>query len=432
MKFDCIVVGGGVAGLTCALKCAEEGLRTAVVSSGMNALHFSSGSIDVLGFGGDKKIVYDPFDDLHEFIKEHPGHPYSKCGGVESIENAIRFFREKIRENGPDLFYNGRRNHFSVTALGTLKPTYLSQKSVFNEKLKEVFSRKPKIALLTFEGFRDFYPALAAANHKRTPMIRDCELVTGSVALPESVTTRKNPHEFRSIDICRLFDSERGIETIAGRIRDAAAGAEIVGIPAILGILHYDRIHHRLEELTGALIYEIPTLPPSILGMRLDNALKEKYAELGGLLIAGDEVAGGEFEGGRLASIRTRNYGSEEIKADCFVLATGSYFSRGITSKFDDMKETVFNFQLEYELPRNKWRRSGFFDPKSHPFLEYGVKTNDLLNPFTQSGTCVENVFCAGAILAHYNPVREGSGSGVAISAAVAAASRIASHCRRG
>lgn len=429
MKFDCIVIGGGVAGLTCAIKCSSAGLRTAVISAGMNALHFSSGSIDVLGFDHQRKVVYHPFDAIKDFIEHHPQHPFARCG-VEFIEQAMYWFQEIIGSTGPELYRNDRQNHFSVTALGTLKPTYLSQKSVFNEQLKQVFAQKPKIALLTIDGFRDFYPSLAAANHQRAPLIRDCKLVTGTLNLSEWETTTKNPHELRSIDLCRIFDTNPRLTLIADEILRLAQGAKIVGIPAILGIQHYAEIHRTLEQLTGCLIYEIPTLPPSILGLRLDNALKEKLADLGGIFIAGDQVEGGEQQGGQLISIRTKNYGNTALKAAAYLLATGSYFSGGISTVYNQMKEPIFNLALDCQYPRNKWYAPQFLDQAGHPFLEFGVRTDENFHPFDVCGRVLENVFCAGAVLSGYNPVKEGSGSGTAISTALFAADQIISHIK--
>ena len=48
MKFDVIIIGGGLSGLTAGIALAEAGKEVALVSAGQNSLHFGSGSFDLL------------------------------------------------------------------------------------------------------------------------------------------------------------------------------------------------------------------------------------------------------------------------------------------------------------------------------------------------------------------------------------------------
>ncbi len=429
MNYDCIIIGGGIAGLTAGIKCVNEGLSCAIISSGMSALHFSSGSIDMLGYTDDGDVVYEPHEFINKFINSHKNHPYAKCGS-DLVAESLHFFQEQVANRNVQFYHNNGNNHFHVTALGTLKPTYLSQRSVFNEKIRDGFANKPSIAIINFEGFRDFHPELAASNLKKNRLFKDFEIFAKTIQLSEFNNTSKNPHEFRSIDIARILEKDENIELIAAQIKKAAGNALFAGIPALLGIHDSGKVHQKLEELTGLIIYEIPTLPPSILGMRIDDALKTLFADAGGIFIAGDKVISGEIKNNTLTHIHTQNYGNAHLSANHYILSTGSFFSGGMVSEFDAIHEPVFGLQLDYPGGRSNWYSQNFFDRKSHPFLHYGVNTDEYLRPYDKNGTLIQNMYCTGAILAHYNPIKEGSGSGVAISTAYYAARQIIDKCR--
>lgn len=429
MRYDCIIIGAGVAGLTAGIRCAKEGLHTAIISSGMSALHFSSGSIDLLGYR-DNTVVYKPFEAIDQLTGTIAQHPYTKCGKPLIIE-ALLFFKQECELQGLFLFDNGNLNHFHVTTLGTLKPTYFSQRSVFNEEVYSRFKAMKKIVIINFEGYRDFHPQLAAAQLSKHALFANCDIVAKQIEMPQLQDDGKHPHEFRSVDIARIFEKEDNIEKIADVIRLAADDADFVVMPAVMGITNFNQIHNKLQSRTRLLVYEVPTLPPSILGMRIDNALKSRFAELGGVYIAGDKVVRADITDDVVNAIYTNSHPENPMEAQCYILSTGSFFSGGLVSEFNNMYEPIFKLKLHHEPERNKWYNQNFFHRDSHGFLQYGVLTDESLHPYDSNNNIIQNLYCSGAIMAHYNPIKEGCGSGVAISTGYKAAGQIVNLLKR-
>ena len=424
MIYDCIIIGGGISGLTCGIKCAESGLSCVIISSGMSALHFASGSIDVFGYDEQRKHIDAPFDYIESFAETRPDHPYAKCG-LDNIKEALFFFKDSLAAEGVDLYHNEYKNHFHFSTLGVLIPSFFSQRSVYNEKIYNVFEKKSKLAVLNFDGYRDFYPEVTIANIKKNPLFKDMDFVTGDLLFPDYGSAGRNPFEYRSVDIARIFDTLSNLENIAEQILNIANDADIVCLPAFIGINNFKKHHEVLQVLTGKLIYEIPTLPPSLLGMRLDNALKARFAALGGILIAGDRVNGAVFKDGMVDHVSTENRREAVLKARSYVLAAGSFFSCGLVSDSASIREPIFNLKINYPDNRKDWSSKTLFDKVSHKFMEFGVETNGMLNPFNAEGNVIPNLFCTGAILPHYNPVKDACGGGVAVSTGYYAAKNI-------
>src|SRR6266536_2408646 len=78
---------------------------------------------------------------------------------------------------------------------------------------------------------------------------------------------------------------------------------EIVGFPAVLGLEHPREVWHELETNLGRPVFEVPTLPPSVQGLRLFDTMTTALRREGGRLVVGSAVAGAESGGNRLESV---------------------------------------------------------------------------------------------------------------------------------
>ncbi|NEX90536.1 glycerol-3-phosphate dehydrogenase subunit GlpB [Aeromonas rivipollensis] len=421
MKFDTIVIGGGMAGLSAALRLAEAGQKTLLMASGQSALHFSSGSVDLLESEGDPRAA------LPAFMAAHPDHPYSKVG-LTNIEASLADLQRHCHEQGLPLFRQ-ERNHQRLTPIGTLKSTWLSPETC----ACVTEAPAPDVLLLaTIEGFRDFHPALAAANLATHARFAHCRILTGEIRLPQLAAFSRNPHEFRSADIARLFDKQQHDrqDLLTDLAREIGRMVQECGEPSCRHIvlpacLSLGLVGPRLAELearTGCTIKEVATMPPSLIGMRMQEALKRRFLALGGTFLTSERVLGARYDGDRVIGVHSQNGDDQLFEADHFVLASGSFFSRGLESRLGGIREPIFDADVLSLPERDAWAGRRLFD--HHPFMGFGVKTDDQLRVL-RGGKPLANLYGAGSVLAHYDPVREGSGSGVAVATGWQAASHI-------
>ncbi|WP_421246564.1 glycerol-3-phosphate dehydrogenase subunit GlpB [Aeromonas sanarellii] len=417
MKFDSIVIGGGMAGLSAALRLAEAGQKTLLMASGQSALHFSSGSVDLLESEGDPRAA------LPDFMATHPDHPYSKVG-LANILASLDALQRQCAEEGLTLIRQ-ERNHQRLTPIGTLKSTWLSPETC------ACLTEAPTpgaLLLATLAGFRDFHPALAAANLATHARFAHSRILTGEIRLPQLAEFSRNPHEFRSADIARLLD--RQPELLADLAREISRmviecgepGCRHIVLPACLSLGLVGPRLAELEKRTGCTIQEVATMPPSLIGMRMQEALKRRFMALGGTFLTSERVLGARYQGDRVLGVHSQNGDDQLFEADHFVLASGSFFSRGLESRLGGIREPIFDADVLSLSERDAWAGRRLFD--HHPFMGFGVKTDDQLRVL-RGGKPLANLFGAGSVLAHYDPIKEGSGSGVAVATGWQAAGHI-------
>jgi glycerol-3-phosphate dehydrogenase subunit B len=177
-----------------------------------------------------------------------------------------------------------------------------------------------------------------------------------------------------------------------------------------------------LRARIGRPVYQLPTLPPSVLGMRLYNALRQRLSRLGGIYMPGDRVLKADFDGRRITGIYTRNHTDMALQARQVVLASGSFFSNGLVAARDRIYEPVFGLDVWSPEDRNDWSQTDFFDPQ--PYLQFGVKTDNDMRALMNDRP-LDNLYAIGAVLGGYNPLQQGCGAGVSLISALHVAHRI-------
>ena len=423
MRYDSIIIGGGLAGLTSAIRCAEAGLKTAVISFGESSLTFASGAIDILGYHSDGSVVQSPFPAVAKLAESNPNHPYSKVG-VDTLKQGLHRFCHHLDVAGVPMASQSEDNHWRTTALGSLRPAWLYQPGMMPLPIKQPAKGIQRIAIVNIAGFRDFQPSLAVAGLKQHPAFQQARITSKTITARELGLETRNPFELRSIELARALNHADNFQRLTNALGGAAGSSDLLIIPAVLeDSLGRSRIPE-LSQKIGCQIMEVASLPPSLPGLRIANALKRQFNKLGGMLIEGDLVEKGNFDNGRLVSIETHYNKDLPLYADHFVLASGSFFSKGLLSKQNRIIEPTFDLDVEAPSDRSLWASGKFLDSKAHHFIEYGVSCNQQLQP-TRQGLPIENMYCVGSVLAGFNPVAEGSAGGVSIATGFHAAEQI-------
>ena len=282
MKFDSLIIGGGLAGLVCGIRCAQAGLKTGIVSRGESGLAFASGTIDVLGIDVDGQILEDPFTGIEQLIKEKPDHPYAKLG-VASVIAALEWFKQlsATMEMPYQPLMEGA-NHQRFTALGALRPTYLAPVSMAKLPVLQTAGSIKRIAVINVEGFRDFQPDLAAGNLRMQPEFSQVDIISRTIKLPSRILNNRDPNIMRSVELSRQLDNDLAISILAKEIKTAVGEADLIMIPSVLSMDHGIERARQLSEMTGYKVCELATLPPSLPGLRLSNRLHRRFNRLGG------------------------------------------------------------------------------------------------------------------------------------------------------
>jgi glycerol-3-phosphate dehydrogenase subunit B len=382
---DVVVIGVGLAGLTAAVRLAEGGARVLVLAKGVGATHLGPCTIDVLGYTPER--VDRPGEALASLA---PEHPYSLVGR-EAVDAAVAWFKERLPYAGGLDF-----NMLLPTAVGALKPSAVVPESMAAGDVRgESFS----VCVVGLRALKDFHAPLLADNLGRAGV--DAR----SVELDLSPERRA---DVNALGFARAFDDPAFRAEVAAQLSARLGAAERVAFPAVLGVR--GGAWGELQERLAREVFEVPTLPPSVPGMRVFAVLRERLRQAGGRLILNAVVVGAAREGARVRSVRAR-VGLREVAhaADWFVLATGGFASGGLALDSSwRARETALGLPVAGIPDGDRFLPDYFAD---HPIARAGVAVDGSLRP-----QGLENVLVAGASLAGAVPWREKSGDGISLS----------------
>jgi glycerol-3-phosphate dehydrogenase subunit B len=413
--YDAVVIGAGLAGLTAALRLAEAGQRVAVLAKGVGATHLSPATIDVLGY--DDGVVASPAQALPGFADAHIEHPYGRLS-VELLRGALAWFQDRLDGHG---YCGGLDENLLVpTAVGVAKPTALVPETMAAADLR----KGGRFVFVGLRGLKDFYPAFLAGNVAQAGLPGGVSVATRAIelVLPHGVQ-----RDLGSLGFARRFEDAGFRATVVAELKPHLVPGESVGFPAVLGVGRVREVRQELQEGLGHPVFEVPTLPPSVQGLRVFETMTGALRRLGGRLVVGSTVGEARTSNGRVEAVVTETAGRPiAYRAGSFVLASGGFASGGLELELSGrVRETVFDLPLSGVPGPDEPRlaREYFED---HPISRAGVATDEKMLAVNSEGEPVyENLHAVGATLAGAVPWREASGNGISLASGYAAAEAI-------
>jgi glycerol-3-phosphate dehydrogenase subunit B len=405
---DTVIMGGGLSALTCGITLAKHGKRVTIVASGQSTLLFNGGSMELLG-SIDGQEVTAPL----EAVATLPdNHPYRKIG-TERIASLASEAKQLLDDAGINMEGRPDANHWRITPMGVAKPAWLT---LSDHMRIDDLSHLPakRVALMAIRGYLDQPNSMLAQGLRSLGMeVKVVEFSTSDIT-----SLRRSPSEMRATSLAKHLMSNNALQRVAEQINALATEADLVLLPSVLG-QNDDNDFRTLQSMVNKPLRLVATLPPAVAGMRMQAQLRHYFRMLGGTYLMGDTAVSGTFDQDRLTAVTTAKLGDMPLKADHFVLATGSFVSRGLMADYERVYEPVLGVDVDADADRECWTRFGVLNAQA--YTQYGVATDNSLRCLIE-GKPITNLRAIGSVLSGHDAIKMGDGTGVSMLTALAAA----------
>jgi len=362
-------------------------------------LHYSSDGIHVLGYtqSDDDGFVTRPSQGISRLGHDHPYHKI----GHDKIEQSLKWYVGVVSDFCHQITISDH-NELAISPAGIGIPLLGSTDS---QATMEKIDGK-NIEIVTFRGHRDF-PADLMAN------------ALNKNGISTHIIQIDPPGEFlENAALAKSFDALENMDTYFATIKAAlSAETNVVLFPAVMGFTKNSEVLAAAERVLDVCCLEVPTLPPSVPGMRLDQAFDQHLKRNNVAIHMGAEIKQSSFGADRdiaLWDVMGRKYETSAV-----VLSTGGVLMGGLEV---DSYGAIHEMSLGLDTYQSEPLEELFVDRSLNALHSAGVTTDNALRPTRNGGERIQNIFVTGRTLAHWNPAAEISVDGVSIATGFAAA----------
>lgn len=402
--YDVVVIGLGLAGLMAGLAAAGRGARTLVVGRGHGTLRFRAGTIDVLGYR-DGRLVAAPGPAVAALAGAAPEHPYALAGA--DLATSLDAVRGAAEAASLPLDGSLDANLLVATAAGTLRPACLAPASLAADW--------PDASVLAvgLAGYRDFQAELVARVLPEAAARHGLRLACRALTIDVPALHRRH---LDGLALARGFEDAGLRREVIAALRGHLDGVSLVALPAVLGLGRAGDVRAGLVRELGLPVVELPSLPPSVPGIRLELALTAALRRAGGVVQVGPGARVGP-ERGEIRWVELAAAGHPvRVPAGRVVLASGGLASGGLALTIDGaFVETVAGLPVPAPEAVDRLYGTAFLSEAGHPAHRAGVRVDARLRPVGDGGEPVRpNLFAAGGLLAAADRALERSADGIA------------------
>ncbi len=282
-----LVIGGGLAGIVAALAAKRRGAQVTLVTNGPGTFALGGG------------LIRTPSKALSE------------------IQEAMRFFQDITTAAGCEYKGSIREKAFLPNVTGGFQEVTFAPASLWHGR-PVCGARILLVGVRGLTGFNARWIAEMLNTSARQAGI-SMEYSAGEIEMPWS-----RQGAFSTLDAANWLEDERLQEQMARMIRPLAKEQDKVLLPAVFGASMGRKEFADFSSVIGCPVGEILTVPPSMAGMRIFQALQRYLKKVGIEVISGYPVQSLQIENGVCTTAFLDTPGRPHpIKAQGIVVAIG-------------------------------------------------------------------------------------------------------------